>query len=544
MIWYDIANNSARWVRVGEGGAIQTNEDPSVFDNVWVDQVSGTVETLHGVAWNGTVFAAVGEAGTTLYSPDGLAPWTASASGVTGDLYGLDVGDNVFVAVGALGVILTSQDGLVWEPIDSGTFYSLWDVTVLNAEYTAVGDNDVIVVGTLVSTVLDVAIAETVSAAADQANNVIFDDVSTDSVALDELTHRATLSSNIVLAGITEHLLLEEDGETDVGGSVQTGFDETTTNLDAVVNEALLFDDVDQWRYQGDFAESFFMLVADQMAISSVQTTNQVVSNVTGTDSFTIDDRPIINNEALSDSFALSSSLSGGYGVSLTDSLAVNEALAVAMRFRPVLADSFTLDDTAAANGTLIVTTADSFAMGDAASISQIIQELLNERINFSVLLTLDGESYLGWVMNTEMLGVTNYENFRFNSMAGFGQNYYATDGEKIYLLSGSTDAGAAIDAELTTGATDFGSAFMQRIDRAYLGLRSDGNLILKVITDERVEDWYELTEVAGGLHESRIKIGKGLKARYWRFRVANKAGSTLDADSMRFIPLKLSRRV
>ena len=167
-LWNDLTVTPLRTIRVGEAGAIETNEDPDAFDNVWISRTSGTAQVLYGVAWNGVRVVAVGAAGTVLASDDQGLTWYAVTSGITTDLYALDVGDNVFVAVGALGVILTSQDGLTWEPVDSGTFWDLWDVSVLNAEYTAVGDNDVIVVGTLVSTSLDVTVAENIARGAER----------------------------------------------------------------------------------------------------------------------------------------------------------------------------------------------------------------------------------------------------------------------------------------------------------------------------------------------------------------------------------------
>jgi hypothetical protein len=202
------------------------------------------------------------------------------------------------------------------------------------------------------------------------------------------------------------------------------------------------------------------------------------------------------------------------------------------------------MDDVPSPVGTMLITVDETVVLDDTLSLSQIINGLINEGISFSVALTLDGETYLAWVMNTETYGVTNYENFRFNSMCGFDGAYYATDGTKIYRLDGPTDDGTAIDAEISLGASDFGSAFLKRMERAYLGLRADGQMVLKVITDEKAEDWYTLESVPSALGESHVKIGKGLKARYWRLALRNKGGSDFTLDSLRLIPLKLSRRV
>lgn len=543
-LWNDLTVTPLRTIRVGEAGAIEINEDPDAFDNVWLSVASGTSVILHGVAWNGTRAVAVGAAGTVLASDDQGLTWYAATSGVTTDLYALDVGDNVFVAVGELGTILTSQTGLSWEPVDSGTFWSLWDVSVLNAEYTAVGDNDVIVVGSLVSTLLDIVVSESIATAEDSNSQGILNSSADDDLVFDEAVSRATYAPMPVLVAVTEHMGMEDSGETDVGGVVEAGFDETSSSLDVVVTEQLMLDDVDAWRYQGDMAELFFIFLDDAMALSSVQSTDQMVANSDAVDSFSLHDRPFLNNDTLVEAFALSTTLTGAYGKAVLEDIGINDALTALSAFSHLVTDSFAMDDAPSPVGTMLITVGETVLLDDTLSISQIINGLINEGISFSVALTLDGETYLAWVMNTETYGVTNYENFRFNSMCGFNGAYYATDGTKIYRLDGQTDDGTAIDAEISLGASDFGSAFLKRMERAYLGLRADGQMVLKVITDEKVEDWYALESVPSALGESHVKIGKGLKARYWRLALRNKGGSDFTLDSLRLLPLKLSRRV
>ena len=543
-LWNDLTVTPLRTIRVGEAGAIEINEDPDAFDNVWISVASGTSVILYGVAWNGTRAVAVGAAGTVLASDDQGLTWYAATSGVTADLYALDVGDNVFVAVGELGTILTSQTGLSWEPVDSGTFWNLWDVSVLNAEYTAVGDNDVIVVGTLVSALLDIVVSENIATAEDLNSQGILNSSADDGIQFDDLTHRATYATVPILVAVTEHFSMEETGETDLGGVIETGFSELSADLDVVVTEQIVMDDVDAWRYQGDFAETFFAYLDESVAVSSVQSTDQIVANASAVDSFTIDDRAFINNEALSDSFALSTTLSGAYGKTIIEDIGINDALTALSAFAHLVADSFAMDDVPSPVGTMLITMTETVALADSLSPSQIVNELINEGVSFSVVITLDGETYLAWVMNTETFGLTNYENFRFNSMAGFGGEYYATDGDKIYRLGGDTDAGTGISAEFSPGATDFGSEFLKRMERAYFGFRADGEMVLKVVTDEKVEDWYILEHTPAALGESRVKIGKGLEARYWRFRVANKAGQDFSFDSIRLMPLVVKKRV
>lgn len=541
--WHDTAASPTITCRVGTEGAIETNVAPNLLGSPWVPQVSGVSVTLYGVAWNGFRFVTVGENGTGLMSEDGAA-WAPITMGVATDLFAITAGGNVFIAVGAGGVILASQNGIEWSAIVSGTTYDLWDVTTANAEYIAVGDNDVIVVGPITSTLLDIILAPTVAVTSEAKAQAIFSETLIDSVGVNDVPSRATFAPVPILAVVTEHLGMEDQGATDVGGVVETGFSETSTSLDAVVSETMLIDEVGAGAYQGDTAELFFMFLNDEAGMSSVQSADQMVANSDAVDSFTVDDRPFLNNDTLTEAFALSTTLTGAYGKAVLEDIGLNDALAALSAFSHLVTDSFAMDDVPSSVGTMLITVGETVVLDDTLSISQTINGLINEGITFSVAITLDGETYLAWVMNTETYGVTNYENFRFNSMCGFNGVYYATDGTKIYRLDGQTDDGTAIDAEISLGASDFGSAFLKRMERAYLGLRADGQMVLKVITDEKAEDWYTLESVPSALGESHVKIGKGLKARYWRLALRNKGGSDFTLDSLRLLPLKLSRRV
>lgn len=540
--WNAITNNSVIYVRVGTGGAVETNANPDAFDNTWVSRSSGTSVILYGIAWNGFLFVAIGEGGIGISSEDGIT-WSPINTGVVTDLYGITASSNVFLACGDSGVLRVSQDGLSWLGIDTGTTSDLWDITAANGEYIAVGDNDVIITGEVISTLLDIFLSPFVLVDDAVQTAGIFNVSVSDSIEVDGLFNRATFLPTPILAAVTEHVWMEDQGDTDVGGIVESGFDETSADLDVIASETIWLDEVSQPKYQGDFAELFFVSLNDEAAMSSLQTHDLLIGNGMSVDSVAISDRPFISNEALGDSFALSDSLSGAYGKIVLDSLGVDDALEQITLLNNLINDHLAIGDQASVVGTMLITMADSIAIGDISSIGQIINELIADGVTFSVALTLDGDAYLAWVMNTETMGLTNYENFRFNSMCGFGDAYYSTDGDAIYRLGGDTDAGAVINAEFSTGSTDFGSSFIKSMDRAYFGYSADGQMVLKVVTNEKVEDWYLLEHIPDGVGESRVKIGKGLQAHYWRIKIANKAGADFSFDSIRLLPLKLRGR-
>ena len=81
MTWYALADNGLTFVRVGTGGAVQTNPNPDDPIYTWTNRTSGTVNTLYGLTWNGAYFVAVGASGTALYSADGIT-WNPDEGGV------------------------------------------------------------------------------------------------------------------------------------------------------------------------------------------------------------------------------------------------------------------------------------------------------------------------------------------------------------------------------------------------------------------------------------------------------------------------------
>lgn len=95
---------------------------PLLAQQPWSPATSPASQTLWGIAHGNNRFVAVGEAGTILTSPDGLA-WTARASGTDKWLLGVTFSPTLdtFVVVGDAGTILTSPDGITWTPRTSGT---------------------------------------------------------------------------------------------------------------------------------------------------------------------------------------------------------------------------------------------------------------------------------------------------------------------------------------------------------------------------------------------------------------------------------------
>ena len=150
------------------------------------------------------------------------------------------------------------------------------------------------------------------------------------------------------------------------------------------------------------------------------------------------------------------------------------------------------------------------------------------------------------WVLNTRKGALTEYDNFEFNSFATFNGQILAAGSSGIVVLgTQDLDNATAITARVRSGKDSFASSYLKRVDRAYIGLRADGDMLFRVITAEGGARTYRLSWLhASDISQRRIPIGKGPKSRYFQFEWENEAGADFDIDNLLVRPILLRRRV
>jgi len=108
----------------------------------WTAQTSGTSSQLSSVAWTGSLFVAVGYAGTILTSPDGVT-WTSRTSGTSSAINTVTWADNELLAVGYNNaLVLTSPDGITWTPHSSNDS-SMVSVAWTGKQWVGVGGSPI-----------------------------------------------------------------------------------------------------------------------------------------------------------------------------------------------------------------------------------------------------------------------------------------------------------------------------------------------------------------------------------------------------------------
>jgi hypothetical protein len=147
--------------------------------------------------------------------------------------------------------------------------------------------------------------------------------------------------------------------------------------------------------------------------------------------------------------------------------------------------------------------------------------------------------------MHTETLALSTYTNFSFNSMGRFNGAYLAASDDGLFVLDGSDDAGTPIDAYARLNESDLGTSHLKLVDRMYVGYRtSGGNLGLRVRADGVVRDYRLVRSGNPNLHGAHVRLGMGVRARYFQFEVRNQSGADFDFNMMELKPTVLKRRV
>lgn len=112
-----VLNGGLGFAAVGNAGTVIFTSDALT----WTTKTSNTVADLYALATPATgAFTAYGAAGTVISSSDG-STWTTGNSGTTKNLYGAVYGGGRYVAVGAGGTIITSTDGTTWQTVATAT---------------------------------------------------------------------------------------------------------------------------------------------------------------------------------------------------------------------------------------------------------------------------------------------------------------------------------------------------------------------------------------------------------------------------------------
>lgn len=183
---------------------------------------------------------------------------------------------------------------------------------------------------------------------------------------------------------------------------------------------------------------------------------------------------------------------------------------------------------------------AEYLVLSDEATMSMIIEAMLAHTLSVSDSAADIRRALAQYSTNLETGAVTRYQNFEFDGFVRVGIDTYAWKKGGIYKLSGSTDDGTSIDAAVEFAAEDFGSARHKRMDTVFFGLATDGDVYVKLLDDEGVENVYRAYERGG---EFRADFERGRSSRYWRLKLELADATDAVLDNIEWVPGVSGRR-
>jgi hypothetical protein len=146
------------------------------------------------------------------------------------------------------------------------------------------------------------------------------------------------------------------------------------------------------------------------------------------------------------------------------------------------------------------------------------------------------------WVVNIDTEATSQYDNYGYNSFYTYEGKNYGVAADGIYELTGTTDNGTNIDAQVDFGRSDLGSFYKKRVTSAYLGLNSSGKLSLTVEADG-VTQTFVMKDSSTTTTRQRVNMGSGLSGYYWNFILKNN-GYSFDLENVMFEIMQLNRRI
>lgn len=147
------------------------------------------------------------------------------------------------------------------------------------------------------------------------------------------------------------------------------------------------------------------------------------------------------------------------------------------------------------------------------------------------------------WVVNLETRASSQYDSYGFNSFAavdGVGTLACADDG--IYLLSGTDDAGTAINASVQLPKQNFGSPRAKQVPNVWVGVKSTLQMQLKADLDSNSFTYQARTMTPTDLHMHRFDLGRGLWSNYWTFTLLS--SGAFELEGIEFQPITRQRRL
>jgi hypothetical protein len=144
----------------------------------------------------------------------------------------------------------------------------------------------------------------------------------------------------------------------------------------------------------------------------------------------------------------------------------------------------------------------------------------------------LTTQTYLALAVNIKNSGLTEFDNYNFNSMCHFQGKNLGANGTAIYDLDlGDTDDNTIISWNFRLGYLDLEQTKKKKIKQAWVSYVSNGDLLVTVLYPDGTAYEYSLIGYDENDEGVRVKFGKGIRSKYVAIDVKSVDGSNIKLD-------------
>lgn len=250
---------------------------------------------------------------------------------------------------------------------------------------------------------------------------------------------------------------------------------------------------------------------------------------------------PFTFNYSVADAIGAYDTLARFLNYDISETITASETMTALARHVAAVNEGLTLTEDASPHFVLKLEVHDDAIFDDTFDLKMIYRPEVQDQITISAIFVDPSGGITAWAVNTRTGAVTEYEDFSFNSFCRSGNHYLGATSDGLYILDGADDAGSPTVSHLRSGYAQFGGSRFTGFAGAYLGMRGDGDIYLKLDTGDGKT--YTYKTVVQDQQTTKVRLGKGLRARYFAFELITE-GQDFDLDTIEFVPLVAQRRV
>jgi hypothetical protein len=249
----------------------------------------------------------------------------------------------------------------------------------------------------------------------------------------------------------------------------------------------------------------------------------------------------IMYHMTISERIVVADALARFFGAEVIEALALSDVSAAVALKDSVISESVGLNASVLPRFILRVVCDENLDLTADQAVHMIFNPVVNETVELAGAYVAPNGSITTWAMNTRTGGVTEYQNYAFNSFARIGNVYLGAADDGLYELLGDTDDGDDIISTIRSGFAQWSGTHLGSFKAAYLAVAGVGDYVLRVLTRDGKTYNYRVTAADG--RTTKVNMGKGLRSRYFAFELVS-TGQDFDLDTLEFIPLVADRRV